>query len=130
MVDLMAMNVLFLCNFAGVCENDIMKQSNTPEEYSAPEKPSKSEIKRRLEARQYLAEEISQMPDKWKQMPIPERLLDALKETPNVRSHGGIRRHIQYLGKIMGTMSEEEVDGIKQALIAIVGAKKASKMKI
>jgi hypothetical protein len=27
-------------------------------------------------------------------------------------------------------MSEEEVDGIKQALIGIVGAKKASKMKI
>jgi len=63
-------------------------------------------------------------------MPIPERLLDALKETPNVRSHGGIRRHIQYLGKIMGAMSEEEVDGIKQALIGIVGPKKASKMKI
>jgi ribosomal 50S subunit-associated protein YjgA (DUF615 family) len=47
-----------------------------------------------------------------------------------VRSHGGIRRHIQYLGKIMGAMSEEEVDGIKQALISIVGPKKASKMKI
>jgi ribosomal 50S subunit-associated protein YjgA (DUF615 family) len=47
-----------------------------------------------------------------------------------VRSHGGVRRHIQYLGKIMGAMSEEEVDGIKQALIGIVGAKKASKMKI
>jgi ribosome-associated protein len=107
-----------------------MKQSNPPEEYLAPEKPSKSEIKRRLEARQYLAEEISQMPDKWKLMPIPERLLDALKETPNVRSHGGVRRHIQYLGKIMGAMSETEVDGIKQALIGIVGAKKASKMKI
>ena len=84
-----------------------MKQSNTPEEYLAPEKPSKSEIKRRLEARQYLAEEISQMPDKWKLMPIPERLLDALKQTPNVRTHGGIRRHIQYLGKIMGAMSED-----------------------
>ena len=63
-------------------------------------------------------------------MPIPERLLDALKQTPNVRTHGGIRRHIQYLGKIMGAMSEEEVDGIKQALIGIVGSKKASKMKI
>jgi ribosomal 50S subunit-associated protein YjgA (DUF615 family) len=47
-----------------------------------------------------------------------------------VRTHGGIRRHIQYLGKIMGAMSEEEVDGIKQALIGIVGSKKASKMKI
>ena len=87
-----------------------MKQSNTPEEYLAPEKPSKSEIKRRLEARQYLAEEISQMPDKWKLMPIPERLLDALKQTPNVRTHGGIRRHIQYLGKIMGAMSETEAE--------------------
>ena len=107
-----------------------MKQSNTPEEYLAPGKPSKSEIKRRLEARQYLAEEISQMSDKWKLMPIPERLLDALKQTPNVRTHGGIRRHIQYFGKIMGAMSEEEVDGIKQALIGIVGSKKASKMKI
>jgi len=37
----------------------------------------------------------------------------------------GIRRHIQYLGKIMGAMSEEEVDGIKQALIGIVGTQKS-----
>jgi ribosome-associated protein len=108
-----------------------MKQSNHSDEFLIPEKPSKSEIKRRLEARQYLAEEISKMtPDKWKQMPLPERLLDALKETPQVRSHGGIRRHIQYLGKIMGALSEEEVQEIKQALIGMVGAKKASKMKI
>ncbi len=108
-----------------------MKQSNSPDEFLIPEKPSKSEIKRCLEARQYLAEEISKMtPDKWKQMPLPERLLDALKETPQVRSHGGIRRHIQFLGKIMGALSEEEVHEIKQALIGIVGAKKASKMKI
>ena len=63
-------------------------------------------------------------------MPLPDNLLEALQETANVRSHGGIRRHIQYLGKIMGTLSESEVEGIKQGLIGIVGAKKASKMKI
>jgi ribosomal 50S subunit-associated protein YjgA (DUF615 family) len=57
-------------------------------------------------------------------------LLEPLQETANVRSHGGIRRHIQYLGKIMGALSEAEVEAIKQALIGIVGAKKASKMKI
>jgi len=121
----------FLCKDAIVCENDIMKQSHDLDEDQTYEKPSKSEIKRRLEARQNLAEEISKMtPDKWKQMPLPERLLEPLQETANVRSHGGIRRHIQYLGKIMGALSEAEVEAIKQALIGIVGAKKASKMKI
>ncbi|MEO0047434.1 MAG: hypothetical protein RLZZ410_393 [Pseudomonadota bacterium] len=108
-----------------------MKQSNHQEEDQAYDKPSKSEIKRRLEARHNLAEEMSRLtPDKWKQMPIPERLLESLKETANVRSHGGIRRHIAYLGKIMGTFSEEEVDAMKQALIKIVGVNKANKMKI
>lgn len=108
-----------------------MKQSHDLDEDQTYEKPSKSEIKRRLEARQNLAEEISKMtPDKWKQMPLPERLLEPLQETANVRSHGGIRRHIQYLGKIMGALSEDEVNAIKQSLIGIVGAKKASKMKI
>ena len=108
-----------------------MKQSHDLDEDQIYEKPSKSEIKRRLEARQNLAEEISKMTlDKWKQMPLPDNLLEALQETANVRSHGGIRRHIQYLGKIMGALSEDEVNAIKQALIGIVGAKKASKMKI
>jgi len=125
------MMLTFLCIDAIVCENDIMKQSHDQDEDQTYEKPSKSEIKRRLEARQNLAEEISKMtPDKWKQMPLPDNLLEALQETANVRSHGGIRRHIQYLGKIMGTLSEDEVNAIKQALIGIVGAKKASKMKI
>jgi ribosome-associated protein len=108
-----------------------MKHSQLPEEDPVFEKPSKSEIKRRLEARQTLAEEISKLtPDKWKQMPIPERLLEGLQETAQVRSHGGIRRHIQFLGKIMGTFSEEEVQAMKQALIKIVGVNRASKMKI
>ena len=125
------MMLTFLCIDAIVCENDIMKQSHDLDEDQTYEKPSKSEIKRRLEARQNLAEEISKMtPDKWKQMPLPDNLLEALQEIANVRSHGGIRRHIQYLGKIMGTLSESEVEGIKQGLIGIVGAKKASKMKI
>ena len=109
-----------------------MKQSQHYEEQEEEfEKPSKSEIKRRLEARQNLAEEISRLtPDKWKLMPLPERLLESLQETSNVRSHGGIRRHIQYLGKIMGSLPEPEVAAIKQSLIDIVGNKKASKMKI
>jgi len=121
----------FSVEYARVCENNIMKQSNTPEEEPIYEKPSKSEIKRRLEALHHLAEEMSQMtPDKWKQMPIPERLLDALLETPKVRTHGGIRRHVAYLGKIMGMLPEEDVEAMKQALIKLVGVNRANKMKI
>ena len=108
-----------------------MKQSNHPEEDQAFEKPSKSEIKRRLEARHNLAEEISQLtPDKWKQMPLPEDFLEALQQTAHVRSHGGIRRHIAYLGKLLGGLEESEVQAIKQAFITIVGVKKATRMKI
>lgn len=108
-----------------------MKQSNYQEDDPITEKPSKSEIKRRLEARHNLAEEISQLtPDKWKQMPLPEDFLEALNETPHVRSHGGIRRHIAYLGKLMGGLEEVEVQAIKQAFISIVGPKKSARMKI
>ena len=108
-----------------------MKQSHDLDEDQIYEKPSKSEIKRRLEARQNLAEEISKMtPDKWKQMPLPEDFLEALNETPHVRSHGGIRRHIAYLGKLMGGLEEVEVQAIKQAFITIVGPKKSARMKI
>lgn len=95
------------------------------------DKPSKSEIKRRLEARQNLAEEISKLgKDQWKKLPVSEDLMDALLETPNVRSHGGIRRHIQYLGKLMGTLSESEVQAIKKVFIDMIGPKKASRLKI
>lgn len=108
-----------------------MKQTNYQDEDPAFEKPSKSEIKRRLEARHNLAAEISQLTaDKWKQMPLPEGFLEALNKTPQVRSHGGIRRHIAYLGKLMGGLEESEVQAIKQAFITIVGPKKSARMKI
>jgi ribosomal 50S subunit-associated protein YjgA (DUF615 family) len=47
-----------------------------------------------------------------------------------VRSHGGIRRHIQFLGKLMGQLTEDEALAIKKTFIDIVGPKKAARLKI
>lgn len=106
-----------------------MSQDYFDDEYI--DKPSKSEIKRRLEARQNLAEEMSKLSkDQWARLPLTDELREALLETPNVRSHGGIRRHIQFMGKLMGQLTEEEASAIKKTFIDIVGPKKAARMKI
>ena len=103
-------------------------ETETPE---SNEKPSKSEIKRRFEARQVLAAEIAKLPThQQKQISMPEVLASAVDEMSQVRSHGGIRRQVQLLGKIMGSLAESEVEVMKKELIQILGVKKAARLKI
>ncbi|MFN7835077.1 MAG: ribosome biogenesis factor YjgA [Burkholderiaceae bacterium] len=67
-----------------------------------PEKPSKSELKRRMTALQKIGEQLADMPlDKAKRSPASERLLAAITEYHRSRSHEGRRRQRQYIGKLM-----------------------------
>jgi ribosome-associated protein len=84
--------------------------------------PSKSELKRQMTERQRLAEALSTLSRESLQIiPIEEGLRDALAETARIRSFEGIRRHKQYLGKLMRTLTEEEITLIKSILERIEG---------
>jgi ribosome-associated protein len=105
---------------------------NTDESYEDEDLgPSKSEIKRQMLARQDLAEILADLSlDALKTIPLEDSLRDAIRETHRIRSFGAIKRHKQYLGKLMRNLDEEQLDAIQQRLDAISGVSKAETAKM
>ena len=69
---------------------------------SGYEKPSKSELKRRMTALQDIGKTLTQMPfEKVKRSPAGERLIEAIREYHRSKSHEGKRRQLQFIGKVM-----------------------------
>jgi ribosome-associated protein len=71
---------------------------------SAPpdERPSKSQRKREMHARQELGEKLVELaPDALRRMDLPEPLREAIEEARRIRSHEARRRQLQYVGRLM-----------------------------
>lgn len=84
--------------------------------------PSKSELKRQMTERQKLAETLADFSlESLKTVPIEDSLRSALLETSKIKSFEGIRRHKQYLGKLMRSLTNEELDAIKKQIEIIEG---------
>lgn len=79
------------------------------------EGPSKSQIKRELLAITELGKKVIELPfDKVKQLPLDEKLLDAIKTCQKIKSRGeGKRRQVHYVGKLM---RNADVDAIRRQL--------------
>ncbi len=93
--------------------------------------PSKSEVKRQMHALQELAETLASLSvDALKTIPIEESIKDALLETHKIKSFGALRRHKQYLGKLMRRLDEDELNAIQGRLDAIQGVSKAETAKL
>ncbi len=74
-------------------------------QFDDPEAPSKSRRKRDMLELQKLGEELLTFPDAALQtMGLPEPLLEALESARRIKAHGGRRRQIQYIGKLMRTL--------------------------
>jgi ribosome-associated protein len=84
--------------------------------------PSKSQRKRDVEALQNLGRDLSRLSkDQLKKFDLPEHLLAALLEFQRLKSHGAMRRQMQFIGKIMREIQDEEVDAIVEQLAALRG---------
>jgi ribosome-associated protein len=79
---------------------------------------SKSELKRRMSARQALGERLVELPDKQlAQIPIDdERLLTAISEARTIRSHSARRRHLQFIGKLMRDIDPAPIESALEEL--------------
>jgi len=74
------------------------------------EGPSKSERKRAATAAQKLGERLIGLRDAdLATLALPERLLDAIRAARTIRSHGGLARQRQYIGKLMRDVDPEPV---------------------
>lgn len=90
------------------------------------EPKSKSQRKRDMTALQDLGAELEALAkDRLARVPMPEALADAIHQARRINSHEGKRRQMQYVGKIMRGLEDEEVEVIRQALEGFKGTSKA-----
>lgn len=82
----------------------------TNEELDDDLPPSKSQVKRDCDALQKLGEEMLAMrQSELDAMDLPEELNEALREARKIQSRGGLKRHRQYIGKVMRQIDSEAV---------------------
>ena len=90
------------------------------------DRPSKSELKRQSNELQKLGEQLVDAPrDRVKRVPMPEDVRDVILETQTITNHEGRRRALQFVGKKMRTLDEEEVAAIQRAIDSWKGASKS-----
>lgn len=71
---------------------------------------SKTEQKKAMERLQALGERLGTLPDgQLRKMPISETLYGALVELKRLKAHEAVRRHKQYIGKLMRDEDEEAI---------------------
>ena len=90
------------------------------------DRPSKSQLKRDMTALQKLgAELVAEARDRVKRVPMPEDVRDAILECQLIKDHEGRRRQLQYVGKKMRTLNDEEQAAVHRALDSWRGLSKA-----
>ena len=90
------------------------------------ERPSKSEAKRQSNELQKLGEQLVEAPrDRVKRVEMPEDVKEAILTCQTISNHEGRRRALQFVGKKMRTLDEEEVEVIKRTIEGWKGASKA-----
>jgi ribosome-associated protein len=92
-----------------------------------PERPSKSELKRRSSDLQALGEALIELSDsELDALPLPEQLRDAVLLARRITAHGGLYRQKQYIGKLMRKIDAEP---IQAALDARRGRERAEALR-
>ena len=72
------------------------------------EAPSKTRLKQQSHELQKLGLSLAELPDeRLARLALPERLLDALRQFRQTRTHEGRRRQLQYVGKLMREVDAE-----------------------
>jgi ribosome-associated protein len=90
------------------------------------ERPSKSQLKREMTALQKLGEDLVAEPrDRVKRVPMPDDVRNAILECQLIKDHEGRRRQLQFVGKKMRTLDEEEIAAIQKTLDSWKGLSKA-----
>jgi ribosome-associated protein len=90
------------------------------------DRPSKSELKRQSDALQKLGEQLIEAPrDRVKRVPMPDNLRDAILMCQTITNHEGKRRQVQFVGKLMRSLDEEEVGVIQRTIESWKGTSKA-----
>lgn len=92
---------------------------------------SKSQRKRDMTELQDLGAELEALAkDRLARVPMPESLADAIHAARKITSHEGKRRQMQFVGKVMRSLDDDEVAAIRAALEGFKGTSKAETAKM
>lgn len=81
-----------------------------------PEPPSKGELKRHAQSLQELGEALIAAPDSvLDQLPLSEKLRDAIDLARRITSHGALVRQKQYVGKLMRHVDDAPIRAALEA---------------
>ncbi|RQV05461.1 ribosome-associated protein [Burkholderia cenocepacia] len=95
------------------------------------DRPSKSQLKREMHELQVLGQSLVDLPkDALKRMPMPESLADAVREARRITDHEGKRRQLQYVGRVMRSLTDDETAALRTALDAQRGVNKAATARL
>lgn len=85
-------------------------------EFDKSIRPSKSQLKREMEARQQLGERLLELEQKQlTELELPEELIEAVLLAKRIKAHGGRYRQLQYIGKLMRAIDSEPIDAFFKA---------------
>ncbi|SIT40131.1 conserved hypothetical protein [Paraburkholderia ribeironis] len=95
------------------------------------DRPSKSQLKREMHALQELGAALIALPkDALKRMPMPEKLDEAVREARRITDHEGKRRQLQYVGRVMRSLLDEETAALRTALDTYNGVNKTETARL
>ena len=81
------------------------------------ERPSKSSRKRAAHAVQVLGERLIALKEfDLVRLPLPESLLDAIREARRIKARGGLSRQKQYIGKLMRDLDTAAIEDALETL--------------
>ncbi len=91
---------------------------HTPDDFENEyDGPSKSEMKRESARMQDLGEKLMALKEfHWGKLPLSDAMLAALNESLRINSHEGMRRHKQYIGKLMRNEDAEAINAYLRTL--------------
>ncbi len=98
------------CFFLSASVNVATMQNDDQFEHDPERPPSKSHLKRESTALQILGRDMVKLSNKeLSRIPLPEVLVEAIKLARNINSNGGLRRQMQYIGRLMREIDAEPI---------------------
>ncbi len=90
--------------------SDQPESAATDDDDNGYDRPSKSQVKREMLALTDLGKElIALSPERLRQLPLAERLHDAIREAQRTTSREGLRRQTHFVGKLMRDAPADEI---------------------
>ena len=90
--------------------------ADAPDRDDAPP-PSKTARKKHMHALQALGARIVALaPEQTATLALPERLIDAVAQARTIRAHEGLRRQMQYIGRLMRDVDAAAIEAALDAM--------------